>query len=829
MDKHFHTFSTAESLEELDESFVQQMLALRDKGVTGGSSWSMEANGGWRRVLVSCSGIVPSSGFNVYELDATQDYRDRLWWFSGVRDQGDSRIVYPGSPDDQALNDVQPFLGTGRIYYSGPGYADPFSTTDEYFKSGAEPGAVMLWARASDGALMMGVSSAGFAEGAQATAMGLLYVSPALNVRGSETPGRYSSAMDGALTKALDSLNMVDPLALTWTPDGATVTPGQADPMGGTNAVLITDAAFSVSHAYAGPIPVTTPFAPAISLLLKKDPSGQRASVAVQTDVGDFSEAVVDLDTGEVTSVPSGFWTFRPQAYDAGEWWAFVLVHDAFATGTTLRVRVGSDGAVSGSVTVFGLRVADASLAGGDPTSAVAGPFFVDGADGDFIEPHDLNNLQDGQHVEQMPGEGAFPLGPIVHGNPPIPYEWTVHEERVRQRLHSPQIRRFAVFEELDAGDRYVIDREADWRDRLVHGLLVFSRTTVRLPGVLAPAEFGGTFAAADIEMRTFVGYIGGESSEGSGVSTIVAGGLPIPGHLEVDLETGWLYWNLTDSTDDIASGSLLLFSSPRLGPRSIGLPDARALQQDPTLGKVSRVLTDSASADLDGIVARWRMDRGIARDGGRVAAIADQTGRGHHLRQLLPSRRATLPEPRTALNGALAIGFTGAEFYETVKPLPESDAGYHVAMVLEPDDVTVSFEPWKPLLPLAGEGQLAGRLVGTNVFGEWRASAAAEPPSMALASHPGLAPASRAGIGWDFVRSGDLLVPQVAIQAAGSVSTSVLVSSSPVGAGDVQSLVWRLFEGFRGYVAEVIVCEAGQGSADAFFTSADIAARYGF
>ncbi len=243
--------------------------------------------------------------------------------------------------------------------------------------------------------------------------------------------------------------------------------------------------------------------------------------------------------------------------------------------------------------------------------------------------------------------------------------------------------------------------------------------------------------------------------------------------------------------------------------------------------------LIDSANSDLTNIIARYRMDRGLVLDGGKVAVIADQSGGGYHLRQLDPSLRSIAPSARTALNSQQCIPFTGTEYYESIKALPASVNGYHIGVICEPLAATATFEMWKHMLALASEGAISGVITGTQVDAQWIPNTTATPPFLRRDAGGSYASGIGLGVEWDFSVDADptRLSPNVTVRpAGGSPSTAFLVSTSPASTGgaDVQSLVWRLFEGFEGYVAEVIICDAGQAAVDDFLTSTDIVTRYG-
>ena len=641
MSYHRHQFSDAESLAAFTASFLDGLLDQRDKAASS-TGWTIEANGGWRKLIVA-NITVAAAGWNVYVLDASRDYRDRLWFASIPVDisAGTTRLLYPGHADDSRYNLATGVGGVaGRPYYTRLGYANPpGASLDNYFDMQGGTVPLVAWARDTDGALMVAANaSGGISVGDSIAVMGMLYVSPVLNVRMSPT------------------------------------VPGTAD------------AAF----------------------------------------------------------------------------------FDAVASG--------------------------------------------------LIEPHDLNNLQDGQHMEQCPvGSSTIALGKVLRGNPPLPYEWTVRGATVRQPLLDPQLRRWVSFA-APANTVVTLDDDFDWRDRYITGVIWFSNTTDRRPGQ-AGDTLNGTGAVGDVETREIAAYTrGGMNLNFPGL---------IEGQLEVDTSTGVLRWNNNTATA-IVGANMMLFASPRLGPRSIGLPSPRLLD-DPSLGKVSGVLVDSATT-LDGVIARYRMDRGIMLDGGKVAVIADQSGNGHHLRQLDPALRATAPATRALLNSQLAIPLTGVEYYDSVKALPPSSAGYYVGMIVEPSSLAIpDFQPWELLLPLATEGQISSLISGSTIVGQWVPDAVSTPPYMfeettAYATSNGFA------LCWRFNPSSVRLVPSLFVRPAGSGGTAgLLVSESPlgVGASDVQELVWRLFAGFRGHVAEVIICKAPQSNANAFAVSADIVSRY--
>lgn len=485
--------------------------------------------------------------------------------------------------------------------------------------------------------------------------------------------------------------------------------------------------------------------------------------------------------------------------------------------------NAGGTLAVGSSISILGtLFVSPILNVRKSPTVAgTSDASIFDAVNAKNIEPHDLNNLQDGQHMEQLPpGPASYPLGPILHGNPAVPYEWTVRGVTVRQRLLDPQLRRWVSFV-APATTKVLLDDDFDWRDRYLHAVMWFSNTVNRLPGQ-AGDTLNGTKAAVDVEGPwEFAVY----TSAGGNIDHA-----SIEGQLVVDPSTGYLYWDNTTGTA-IAFANVFLQASPRLGPRSAGLPSPR-LNADPTLGKVSGILTDSVSSGLSQVVARYRMDRGLVLDGGKIAGIADQSGNGHHLRQLDPSLRAIAPITRTALNNQLCAQFTGVEYYDSVKALPASTAGYYVAIVLEPTTTSIAdFAPWRHLLPLSTAGQISAKLSGDRIDAQWLPNATATPPYLASVA-PGV---YTTGFGWAicwrFAPSGGLLVPTASItkSSAGGTTASAAVSVSPVGAADVQSLVWRFLEGFRGYVAEILVCAATQSTTQAFATSADVVTRYGF
>lgn len=465
---------------------------------------------------------------------------------------------------------------------------------------------------------------------------------------------------------------------------------------------------------------------------------------------------------------------------------------------------------------------------------------LYDAADGNKIEPHDLNNLQDAVHVGQVKGADTIALGPVGRGDPKLPYEWTVRGATKRQRLLEPALRRYVSF--TSAIDTLtLLDDSFDWRDRFVWAGGMFSITVDRRPGETNDPG-NGTFSTTDAEGTYMAGYTGSGDAGGDYTSPSdlrytlrQLGTLPTtPFFLYADEDTGHLYASTFDPTgsnenDVVASCNLVICASPRIGPRSKGTdPD---ILEDPLPGKkISGVLVDSASSDLTDIVARYRMDRGIVLDGGKVAVIADVSGNGHHLRQLDPSLRATSPRTRSALNSAVCIGTTGTEYYESVKKFPASTAGYHIGVICEPLLTLADFEMWRLQLPLSTEGQISGPISGNIVDAQWVPNQTATPPY--LERDPSGTYISGVGIGleWDFSPSSGRLVPDVTTRkVGGSPSTSFTVTTSPVGGADVQSLVWRLFEGFHGYIAEVIICDAGQASVDDFITSTDIVSRYGF
>ncbi len=641
MSYHRKQFSTAESLADLDVSFLDGLLDQRDVAMSGGPGWSSEPNGGFRVLLVGSVPVTAPSGFNVFELDTTHDYRDRLWFCAAPADgsAGTTRLLYPGHAEDSRYNLATGLGAThGRPYYTANGYPDPTGPTlENYFNVQGALMPLLMWARDTDGALMIATYIDGpISQGDIIALMGMLYVSPGLQEK---------------------------------------------------------------------------------------------------------------------------------------------------------IVRAGT-----------------------------ASADFFDAVDGEPIEPHDLNNLQDGQHMEQSPpGDYTFALGPVARGNPPLPYEWQIRGETVRQRLLDPQLRRWVSFT-APAMTNVLLDDDFDWRDRFVNGVIWYSNTTDRRPGV-AGDTLNGTNAVGDVETQEISAY----TRNGMALNFPIG----IEGLFTVDSSTGYLYWNNNTATA-IVGANMMLFASPRLGPRSVGLPSPR-LNTESSLGKVSGVLVDSVSA-FDSVVARYRFDRGLVVDGGKVASFADQSGNGYHMRQLDPALRAVVPEARALLNGQDALPFTGVEYYESVRALPASSAGYYIGMIVEPTTLAIpDYEPWELLLPLATEGQIESLISGGAVRGQWVPDADASPPylhdeSTQYASSNGFA------LCWRFNPSSGRLEPGLFVRpvgAAGAASSSVSVSAT--GAADVQELVWRLFHGFRGYVAEVVICAAPQGSADAFATSTDIVTRYGF
>ena len=511
------------------------------------------------------------------------------------------------------------------------------------------------------------------------------------------------------------------------------------------------------------------------------------------------------------------------------------------STGGELRIEVTST-LGAGQFAMMGMVFAGPKMnarAASVGTTYVSNAALYDAADGAQVEPHDLNNVQDGVHVEQMQSEDSFALGPIGRGDSLLPYEWTVRGETRRQRLLEPALRRY-VSGTLVADETIVLDRSFDWRDRFVWASGMFSITVDRRPGEAGDSG-SGSFNQADCEATAFTGYTGDgdtDANHASGTEPRYTlrqlATLPsTPVFLYAGVDDGYLYASTKDSSP-VACLTLDLFimASPRVGPRSKGIgPDK--LETDLPAKKVVGTLVDSANTDLTNIVARYRMDRGLVLDGGKVAVIADQSGNGHHLRQLDPALRAPAPLVRVSL-GQECIGFTGVEYYETVKALPASVAGYFVAMILEPTASLATFEPWSAQLPVSTEGDIVGRIVGTQVDGEWVPNATATPPFKHSQVSGTYAAGVGLGIGWNFVVDADptRLAPELSVRrVGGSAVAGALVSTSPagVGAADVQALVWRLLEGFRGYVAEVIVCSAGQAAADDFHTSADIVSRYSF
>jgi hypothetical protein len=645
--RHRYTFSISEDLAALDAAFLADLLDQRDQAgsiAVSSYSWSFENFGEWRRIVCSVEAVVPATGANVYVLDDSKDYRDRMWWFAGPRPYSDDSIVYPGHPDDDGfwflLGGANP---AGFVYYTKSGLVDWDGSGSSAYFAPTNRFDTRMWARDTDGALMLGVTDGTDLDpGDNVSLIGHLFVSPKLNLVG----------------------------------------------------------------------------------------------------------------------------------------------------------------------------------------ATVAGPAALfDAVNGEIVEPHDLNNLQDGQHVDQLPAGGAtFALGPIRQGDPPIAHEWTVRGATVRQRLTNPALRRYASFR-CDEDARTVIDRAFDWRDRAFYVSAAYSLTTERRPGT-AGDVYSGSFHATgtDSEGLTMTGYTGA-----GGVVTLSA---TTYGNLYVDPDTGWLYWDMTNAgpTSDLFTMNMLILASPQLGARWPGTNPR--LIADPSLGKVESALSDSATVDCTSIVARYRMDRGIVIDGGKVAGIADLTGNGYHLRQLDPSKRCGVPETRASLNSQLALPFSGSEEYSCVKAYPASAAGYHIGMVIEAGPVAADIQPWRLQLPLTTEGQIRGKLLTSyKVQSEWEPNATATPDYVSRDGAVLTTPGQGLAIGWDFPIDADpaRLKAQHVLRMLGVPIASGVITVSPAGVGsaDVQSLVAIFGESFVGYVAEIIVCTSAQAAIDDFVSSADIVSRY--
>lgn len=188
--------------------------------------------------------------------------------------------------------------------------------------------------------------------------------------------------LEHALAKTLDYANLLPaPGSITWSGAGgtpATVTTGQVDPAGGTDAVTLTDASSgAAARAEVAPVSYASGHAVWESILVKKDPTATHFSeIRLEyPGAGDSARIALRLDTGAYAVNVGSFEEIR--VYDLGAWW-FVAAKHAGAADTSIRVAVypafgttasfpATDPTATGSVTVYGARIADATA---DPDAA---------------------------------------------------------------------------------------------------------------------------------------------------------------------------------------------------------------------------------------------------------------------------------------------------------------------------------------------------------------------------------------------------------------------------------------------------------------------------
>lgn len=202
---------------------------------------------------------------------------------------------------------------------------------------------------------------------------------------------RSAPSLASTLAKLSDGLNLLPaPGAVTWGPDGgapATCTPGQSDPAGGTDAWLITDSdPAATSNAHPASVAITGGNTLILSAFVEQDPSATHtARLGFDFDTGTDAAFALRLDTGAASPVPGSGAFDDIQAIDLGSHWLVVATCTSPGAASTVRPRLypawgtpagfpANDPTATGSVTVYGPRIADATAdpEGADPLGDVA-------------------------------------------------------------------------------------------------------------------------------------------------------------------------------------------------------------------------------------------------------------------------------------------------------------------------------------------------------------------------------------------------------------------------------------------------------------------------
>ena len=173
-----------------------------------------------------------------------------------------------------------------------------------------------------------------------------------------------------ALAVTLTANLLPAPGSETWTASGVTITTGIADPAGGTSAVTITDDSGAViEFGHTNTVPYTAGNDLWLSAWIKKDLGAtELAEVRIRYSTGTVARARIHPATGAVSSFATTWDALS--AVDLGWGWFLAARHAGEAAATTVRAEVFpaiSPAAATGSVTVYGARIADATA---DPDAA---------------------------------------------------------------------------------------------------------------------------------------------------------------------------------------------------------------------------------------------------------------------------------------------------------------------------------------------------------------------------------------------------------------------------------------------------------------------------